>query len=126
MPADGSENRAGEDDDFVAEYDRSTPADIIEEAEPASDGDARVEEDDQEDGDAVAGSFAPDVEVVPQLPKLENVVFVALGVYLTLLALAETIPGVGVAVDTVVAVTVLVAVLTAVSYGILGKTTPDT
>jgi len=33
---------------------------------------------------------------------------------------------VGVAVETVVAVTVLVAVLTAVSYGILVKTTPDT
>lgn len=126
MPADGSDDRAGEGDDFVAEYDRSTPADIIEEAEPVSDSDTHTDGDDQEDGDAVAGSFAPDVEVVPQLPKLENVVFVALGVYFTLLALAETIPGVGVAVETVVAVTVLVAVLTAVSYGILVKTTPDT
>lgn len=123
MPADGSDERVGADDEFIAEYDRSTAADIIEEAEPVSDGD---EGDTQEDGDAVAGSFAPDIEVVPQLPEPENVVFVALGVYLAILALAETIPGVGVAVETFVAVTVLVAVLTAVCYGILVKTTPDT
>ena len=126
MSADGSEDRAGEDDEFIAEYDRSTAADIIEEAEPVSDSTAYAEADTQEDGDAVAGSFAPDIEVVPQLPDPENVVFVALGVYLTILALAETIPGVGVAIETFVAVTVLVAVLTAVSYGILVKTTPDT
>jgi len=126
MSADGSEDRAGEDDEFIAEYDRSTAADIIEEAEPVSDSTAYAEADTQEDGDAVAGSFAPDIEVVPQLPAPENVVFVALGVYLTILALAETIPGVGVAIETFVAVTVLVAVLTAVCYGILIKTTPDT
>jgi len=83
--------------------------------------------DDRVDDDgAVAGSFAPDLAVVPQLPARENVVFVALGVYLTLLALAETIPSVGVAAETVVGITVVVAVLTVVSYGILVRTTPDT
>jgi len=119
MSADGS----GEDDEFVAEYDRSTAADVIEEAEPGSDADDQADSD--EEG-AVAGSFAPDVDVVPQLPSRENVAFVALGVYLGILVLAETIPSVAVSAAMVAVVTVAVAALTVVSYGILVRTTPDT
>jgi hypothetical protein len=121
MSADGSDDTAAESDEFVAEYEPATAADVIEEAEPAAD-----ENDEDEDEGAVAGSFAPDVAVTPQRPARENVIFVALGVYLTLLAFAETLPAVGTAPATIAGLTVLVAVGTLLCYGVLLRTTPDT
>ena len=133
MSADGSDDRVdadADDDDFVAEYEPATAADIIEEAEPsaaaAREADADADTDPADDEGAVAGSFAPDVEVTPQRPARENVVFVALGVYLTLLAFAETLPGIGTAPATIAGLTVLVAVGTLLCYGVLVRTTPDT
>jgi hypothetical protein len=95
-------------------------ADIIDEAEPV-----QMADDDADEG-AVAGSFAPEVSVTPQRPAPENVAFVALGVYLTLLALASAIPGGGVAPQAVVVVAVVVSVVTLLCYGVLVRTTPDT
>ncbi len=137
MSADGSDDAAADSDDFVSEYEPATAADVIEEAEPsasdavAADGEresgtdeAEAEAEDEEG--AVAGSFAPDVEVTPQRPARENVVFVALGVYLTLLAFAETLPAIGTAPATIAGLTALVAVGTLLCYGVLVRTTPDT
>jgi hypothetical protein len=103
-----------EEDDFVAEYAYATEADVIDE-EP-HDGD---------DDGAVAGSFAPDVAVTPQLPVPEHVAFVAAGVYLTILALLETIPGMGTSLPTIAVVTTGVAAVTLVCYRVLVWTTPD-
>ena len=110
MSADGSD----EGDEFIAEYDPSTAADVIEEAEPSA----------AEDEGAVAGSFAPDIEVSPQSPTPENTLFVALGICLTILALADTAVGL----DLMLVATVVAAVglVTAVCYGVLVRTTPDT
>lgn len=119
MPADGSDEP---DDQFVAEYEHATAADIIEDAEP----NAAADESDESDGSGgnVAGSFTPDTEVRPQLPTPENTLFVALGVYLTLLASAETAVGLDLA--TAVGAFVAVAVVTGVCYGALVVTAPDT
>jgi len=117
MSADGSD-----EDELVAEYENVTAADIIEEAEPVAAADDADETGD-EDG-AVAGSFAPDVEVTPQSPTPENTLFVALGAYLTVLALAETV--VGLDLQLVAGVTVAVAVVSVLCYGVLVRTTPET
>ncbi len=134
MSADGSD-----EDEGVAESEPATVADIIEEAEPSATADgehspvaggerseaadgARSEESDDEG--AVAGSFAPDIEVTPQAPAPENTLFVALGVFLTILALADTVVGLSpLLVATVVAA---VGLTTAVCYGVLLWTAPDT
>ncbi len=117
MSADGSDER----DEFVAEYENATAADVIEEAEPsAADGDRS----DGDDEGAVAGSFAPDIEVTPQTPTPENTLFVALGVCLTILALADTV--VGLSLMLVAGVVAAVGLGTAVCYGVLVRTTPDT
>ncbi|MFC6756139.1 hypothetical protein ACFQER_04795 [Halomicroarcula sp. GCM10025894] len=63
MSADGSD-----EDEFVAEYEHATAADIIEEAEPSATAEGDDAEEDEEEG-AVAGSFAPDIEVTPQRPR---------------------------------------------------------
>lgn len=131
----GDDERSASDD--APADDAESVADIIEEAEPAVRVDnsgeeyavsvvADAEADTADEDEAVAGSFAPDVAVTPQAPARENVVFVALGVYLTILALAQTVPGIGVAPATIGLVTVVVAVGTAVCYGALLWTTPDT
>ncbi|MDS0281090.1 DUF7312 domain-containing protein [Haloarcula onubensis] len=114
MSADGSD----EGDEFVAEYENATTADIIEEAEPSA------ATDETDDEGAVAGSFAPDVAVTPQAPTPENTLFVALGICLTILALADTV--VGLSLVLVAAVLVAVALTTAVCYGVLVRTTPET
>jgi hypothetical protein len=113
MTPDGSDDR---DDAFVAEYEPATAADIIDEAEPPADGD--------DDEGAVAGSITPDVEVTPQAPTPENTLFVALGIYLTILALADTT--VGLDPRLAVGAFVAIAATTAACYGVLVKTTPDT
>lgn len=135
MSADGNDDAAADSDDFVAEYEPATAADVIEEAEAqpegpdgADAGESARNTDEGETGDdgAVAGSFAPDLAVTPQQPARENVVFVAVGVYLTLLAFAETLPAIGTAPTTIAGLTALVAVGTLLCYGILVRTTPDT
>ena len=122
MSTDGSDDSVGESGDFVATRDDAAPADIIEEAEPAGEpvDDAAAETD-----ESVAGSFAPDVAVTPQMPNPENVLFVSLGVFLSILVLAQVLPG-GITPAAVVGVAVAVAVATVVCYGILTWTTPDT
>ncbi|WP_277540313.1 DUF7312 domain-containing protein [Haloarcula laminariae] len=118
MSADGSDER----DEFVAEYENATAADVIEEAEPSATADGERPGEGEEG--AVAGSLAPDIEVTPQAPTPENALFVALGVCLTILALADTVVGLSlVLVATVVAAVGLGA---AVCYGVLVRTTPDT
>lgn len=122
MSADGSDDG----DEFVAEYEPATAADIIEEAEPsaaADDGRPDAEADDDDEG-AVAGSFSPDIEVTPQTPAPENTLFVALGICLTILALADTV--VGLSLLLVAGVVAAVGFTTAVCYGVLVRTTPDT
>ena len=138
MPADGSDEP---DDQFVAEYENATAADIIEEAEPnaaaeervgpdtgstADAGDETTDPEAESDGSGgnVAGSFTPDTEVRPQLPTRENTLFVAFGVYLTLLASAETAVGLDLA--TAAGAFVAVAVVTGLCYGALVVTAPDT
>jgi len=120
MSADGSD----EGDEFVAEYENATAADVIEEAEPSAAADDDRPTDDADDEGAVAGSFAPDVEVSPQAPAPENTLFVALGICLAILALADAVVGVSLVLTaTVVGV---VGLGTAVCYGILVRTTPET
>ena len=121
MSSDGRDDSAG-DDEFVATYEPATAADIIEEAEPARTGEGEAA---GEEG-AVAGSFAPAVSVTPQRPAPENVLFVALGAYLSILVLVQMVPGVGIAPTTAVALTAVVAVTTLVCYGVLVWTSPDT
>ena len=121
MSADGSDDG----DEFVAEYEPATAADIIEEAEPSATADGESGERRAEDDEgAVAGSFAPEIEVTPQAPAPENTLFVALGVCLTILALADTV--VGLSLVLVAAVVLAVGLTTAVCYGVLVRTTPDT
>jgi len=118
MSADGSEEVEG-DDDFVESYEFATEADVI----PPDADDAEA---DDEEG-AVAGSFAPDLQVRPQTPAPENVLFVAVGVYIATLALGQLVVGnvvyepVGLA-----TITAGVAALTVVCYGVLVRTDPDT
>ncbi|MBX0302347.1 hypothetical protein [Haloarcula salinisoli] len=126
MSADGSD-----EDEVVAESEPATVADIIEEAEPSATVDGERSEAGHEErseaGDdegAVAGSFAPDIEVTPQAPTPENTMFVALGVCLTILALADTI--VGLSLVLVATVFAAVGLTAAVCYGVLVHTTPET
>jgi len=116
MSADGRDD----EDEFVAEYEHATAADIIDEAEPSATDEGGDAEDDE---GAVAGSFAPEIEVSPQAPAPENTLFVALGVCLTILALADTV--VGLSLVLVAAVVLAVGLTTAVCYGVLVRTTPE-
>ncbi|MBX0321916.1 hypothetical protein EGH21_02605 [Halomicroarcula sp. F13] len=120
MAADGSDDDrvAESSDDFVETYEFATEADVI-------DTTADADEDTQEG--AVAGSFAPDVEVTPGTPTLENTLFVALGVYLSTLVLGQMVAGPGIYAPTTLAtVTAAVVVGTAVCYALLTRTDPDT
>jgi len=98
--------------------------------EPASD-DARTDgqgpidpspEPSSEGGDEttgnVAGSITPGTDVTPETPTLEHVVFVALGVYITILAFGRFIAGAAIYDPaTLAAVTFAVAAGTALLYG---------
>ncbi|MFC7027552.1 hypothetical protein ACFQJ5_08060 [Halomicroarcula sp. GCM10025324] len=81
---------------------------------------------DDEDG-AVAGSFAPDLDVTPGTPRLENVVFVALGVYAAALAVGRMFVGASMYTpETLGALTVGVVAGTALLYGFFVGSNPDT
>ena len=111
----GPDRPAGEQVD-AGTLSESLPDQLIGEAEET-----------EEDDGAVAGSFAPDLDVTPQTPRPENVVFVALGVYVATLAVGRMFVGASMyAPQTLAAVTVAVAAGTALLYGFFARTNPDT
>ncbi|GGN85029.1 MULTISPECIES: DUF7312 domain-containing protein [Haloarcula] len=115
MAADGSDDdRVAESDDgFVEEYEFATEADVID-VEGETEG-------------SVAGALAPDAEVTPGSPSLENVLFVALGVYLSTLVLGQMVVGSAVYAPTTLAtITAVVAVGAAVCYALFARSDPDT
>jgi len=119
MDDDGAarDDAAAPGDSFTEEYELATEADVIQ-VEDGHDGDAV----DEEEG-AVAGSFAPDLEVTPGAPKPENVVFVALGVFIAILALGRMFLGSDMyAPMTLGGVVLAVAVGTAALYGFFVRT----
>jgi hypothetical protein len=119
MDEDGAagDDAAATGDTFTEEYELATEADVIQ-GEEAGSGDAA----DEEEG-AVAGSFAPELEVTPGIPKPENVVFVALGVFVAILAFGRMFLGVDMyAPITLGGVVLAVAVGTAALYGFFVRT----
>ncbi|KAA9396863.1 hypothetical protein Har1130_03350 [Haloarcula sp. CBA1130] len=119
MDDDGAaqDDAAATGDTFTEEYELATEADVIP-VEDDPDGDAV----DDEEG-AVAGSFAPDLEVTPDAPKPENVVFVALGVCIAILALGRMFLGANMYAPSILGGVVLsVALGTAVLYGFFVRT----
>jgi hypothetical protein len=101
----------------------SLDADTLVDAVP----DQMVQETEDDDEGAVAGSFAPDLEVRPGTPRLENVVFVALGVYVAILAVGRMFAGASMYTpETLGALTVSVIAGTALLYGLFTRTNPDT
>jgi tetrahydromethanopterin S-methyltransferase subunit A len=89
--------------------------------------DQMVQETEDDDEGAVAGSFAPDLEVTPGRPRLENVVFVALGVYVAALAVGRMFVGASMYTpETLGALTIIVIAGTALLYGFFTRTNPDT
>ncbi|MDS0220719.1 hypothetical protein NDI54_05055 [Haloarcula sp. S1AR25-5A] len=121
MDEDGApqDDAAAAGDSFTEEYELATEADVIQVGENGSgDGDAA----DEEEG-AVAGSFAPDLDVTPGVPKPENVVFVALGVCIAILAFGRMFLGADMYAPTMLGGVVLaVAVGTAALYGLFVRT----
>ncbi|MFB6223838.1 MAG: hypothetical protein ABEH86_09245 [Haloarcula sp.] len=119
MDDDGADHdgAAADDDTFTEEYELATEADVI-----------RVESDDQSDAaddeeGAVAGSFAPDLEVTPDAPELENVAFVALGVFIAIIAFGRMFLGADVyAPMTLGGVILAVVVGAAALYGFFVRT----
>lgn len=94
-------------DGFVDEYEYATDADVIRE--------------DDEEG-AVAGSFAPDLDVTPGRPSLENAVFVTLGVYVGILSIGRMVAGSAVYQPaTLAAITIGVVGGAAVLYGLFTR-----
>ncbi|EMA16980.1 MULTISPECIES: DUF7312 domain-containing protein [Haloarcula] len=120
MDDDGAarDDAAATGDTFTEEYELATEADVIQVDGDAADTDAA----DEEEG-AVAGSFAPDLEVTPDAPKPENVVFVALGVCIAILALGRMFLGAEMYAPSILGGVVLsVALGTAVLYGFFVRT----
>jgi hypothetical protein len=118
MDDDGAaqDDAAASNDTFAEEYELATDADVIQ-GEGGSDEAA-----DDEEG-AVAGSFAPDLNVTPDAPKPENVVFVALGVCIAILALGRMFLGAQMYTpSTLTGVVLSVALGTAVLYGFFVRT----
>jgi len=108
----GRDETAARDGGFTEEYELATEADVIE-----------VEEDADETEGAVAGSFAPDLEVTPGTPKAENVAFVALGVIVAIIALGRMFLGQQMYAPTTLAGVILaVLVGTAALYGLFVRT----
>ncbi|EMA20576.1 MULTISPECIES: DUF7312 domain-containing protein [Haloarcula] len=102
---------------FTEEYELATDADVIQ-VEDDPDGDVAADEE-----GAVAGSFAPDLEVTPDAPKPENVIFVALGVCIAILALGRMFLGAEMYTPSTLGGVVLsVALGTAVLYGFFVRT----
>lgn len=109
----GRDETAARDGGFTEEYELATEADVIE-VEDDSDGETEG---------AVAGSFAPDLEVTPGTPKAENVAFVALGVIVAILALGRMFLGPQMYAPTTLGGVILaVLVGTAALYGLFART----
>ncbi|EMA33126.1 DUF7312 domain-containing protein [Haloarcula japonica] len=110
------DDAAATGDTFTEEYELATDADVIR-IEDEPDSDAADEE------GAVAGSFAPDLDVTPGVPKPENVVFVALGVCIAILAFGRMFLGAEIyAPMTLGGVVLAVAIGTAALYGFFVRT----
>ncbi|GCF14970.1 hypothetical protein Harman_29050 [Haloarcula mannanilytica] len=123
MDDDGAagDDAAAAGDSFTEEYELATEADVIQVEEGAA-TDTGAAADAEEEG-AVAGSFAPDLEVTPDAPKPENVVFVALGVCIAILAFGRMFLGAEIyAPMTLGGVILAVAVGTAALYGFFVRT----
>ncbi|RKS83548.1 hypothetical protein BDK61_2935 [Haloarcula quadrata] len=119
MDDDGAaqDDAAATGDTFTEEYELATDADVIQ-VEDDPDGDVAADEE-----GAVAGSFAPDLEVTPDAPKPENVIFVALGVCIAILALGRMFLGAEMYTPSTLGGVVLsVALGTAVLYGFFVRT----
>ncbi|WP_324759174.1 hypothetical protein [Haloarcula montana] len=124
---DAPEERRATDESkrFVDEYENATEADVITVDEPA--GDDPVEGDDPYEDGSEVGTFSPDIEVTPGRPRVESVVFVALGVYIGLLAVGGMFAGPALSSPTVLGgMTAAVAVGAAVLYGLFVRLDPDT
>lgn len=107
---------------FAEEYEGATEADVIRVDPEEEPDDATPYEEGSE-----AGTFSPDVEVTPGHPSVESVIFVALGVYIGLLAITGMFAGPALASPTVLGgMTAAVAVGAAVLYGLFVRTNPDT
>jgi hypothetical protein len=118
---DGDERRGADGDGtsrFVEEYENATEADVIRVEDPADDTEAESSE---------VGTFAPDIEVTPGRPRLESVVFVALGVYIGLLAIGGMFASAALSSPSVMlGLPAVVAVGAALLYGLFVGTNPDT
>ena len=124
MDDDGAagDDAAATGDTFTEEYELATEADAIRVDSDRADTDAADTDATDEEG-AVAGSFAPDLNVTPDAPKPENVVFVSLGVCIAILALGRMFLGAEMYAPSVLGGVVLsVALGTAVLYGFFVRT----
>lgn len=84
-------------------------------------------EDDESEGDGVAGEFVPEGPVEPGSPTLENAVFVVVGAYLAVLATGELLVGVeGYSLRGLAAVTGASLLVAIVCFGFFGLLTPET
>lgn len=126
QPSDSGDGSDGEDDEWgVSPDDR--PGGGNEEAGEDEAGDEEAgEEDDDGDGN-VAGALAPDVPVEPDRPDPVNVLFVVLGAYLGVVAIASLVgAGGSFTVIEYAAVTVGFFALAGLVYGFLTRGNPDT
>lgn len=117
QPSDADDESDGGDDEWGVTLD-----------DGPSDGEGEDVEEGDEDGDGnVAGALAPDVPVEPGQLEPVNAVFVVLGAYLGVIAIASLV-GAGGALTLVeyAAVTVGFLALCGLVYGLLTRTTPDT
>jgi len=125
MDDDGAarDDAAATGDTFTEEYELATEADVIQVDGDGADADAADTDATDEEEGAVAGSFAPDLNVTPDAPKPENVVFVALGVCIAILALGRMFLGAEMYAPSILGGVVLsVALGTAVLYGFFVRT----
>lgn len=96
--------------------------------DPTADTGAHTDDaDDEYDGEGnVAGEFAPQVPVVPEMPELENAVFVTLGAILTVLAFAAVVGGPSFGLFDALTVVAVVGAVGAGLYLAFVHLTPDT
>ena len=106
--------------------DSSHPADSTASGDHAVAEDRETPSRGDTDDAPVAGEFAPEVPVVPEMPKLENAAMITLGSVLTILAFASVVGGAGFGLTDAVTVVVIVGGLGALAYGAFVRLTPDT
>jgi len=82
--------------------------------------------DDAEDGGNVAGTLSSVGPIEPETPTLENALFVILGVYIGVFAIAAIVPGFLGSLQNVLLLAGGVLVVALLSLGFFGALTPDT